>query len=63
MSVCLCCESSPGGGAFCQVEELALELDAMYKVLQELLPKLPHPFHVNVKRLPSEVNLPEGLAA
>lgn len=45
-----------------QVEELAMELDAMYKILEVLLPKLPHPFHVNVKKTAAEVNLPEGLA-
>lgn len=51
-----------GSGTWWQVEELAMELDAMYKILEVLLPKLPHPFHVNVKKTAAEVNLPEGLA-
>jgi hypothetical protein len=46
-----------------QVEELALELDAMYKVLETLLPKLPHPFKLDLPKGPSADKLPEGIAA
>jgi hypothetical protein len=50
-------------GVLVQVEELALELEAMYKVLDTLLPKLPHPFKLDLQKGPSADKLPEGIAA